>query len=330
MCIVVAKTCYLCTKVKITGTMRNDASKNILNLIQLLLDGNDYGLDEICEKLSISRRNFYYLAGFLRENGFDVFKSENKSYHIDRRSPWIAKIAESMRLTDDELTTLRSLLIMVGNGNGPINSLRQKFEAAYNITKVDSVPEMRRQNMILRKLTNAIQHKFTVRLIDYSSPHSHTVKDRIVEPFLMMNSNRDVRCYELTTSMNKTFKVARIADVEVLTDHWTNEADHRQIYTDIFMFSGEQHYTVRLRLGLLAHNLFLEEYPQASRNIKPDGDDPSHWILELVVCDYRGVGRFVIGLYDDIEVLGCDSFKDYIREKIEKMYNKNNLDKTKE
>ena len=198
--------------------MRNDASKNILNLIQLLLDGNDYGLDEICEKLSISRRNFYYLAGFLRENGFDVFKSENKSYHIDRRSPWIAKIAESMRLTDDELTTLRSLLIMVGNGNGPINSLRQKFEAAYNITKVDSVPEMRRQNMILRKLTNAIQHKFTVRLIDYSSPHSHTVKDRIVEPFLMMNSNRDVRCYELTTSMNKTFKVARIADVEVLTD----------------------------------------------------------------------------------------------------------------
>ena len=46
--------------------MRNDASKNILNLIQLLLDGNDYGLDEICEKLSISRRNFYYLAGFLR------------------------------------------------------------------------------------------------------------------------------------------------------------------------------------------------------------------------------------------------------------------------
>ena len=85
-----------------------------------------------------------------------------------------------------------------------------------------------------------------------------------------------------------------------------------------------------MRLGLLAHNLFLEEYPQASRNIKPDGDDPSHWILELVVCDYRGVGRFVIGLYDDIEVLGCDSFKDYIREKIEKMYNKNNLDKTKE
>jgi hypothetical protein len=34
------------------------------------------------------------------------------------------------------------------------------------------------------------------------------------------------------------------------------------------------------------------------------------------VCAYRGIGRFVLGLYDDIEVLGSPDFIDYLKEKI--------------
>ena len=34
---------------------------------------------------------------------------------------------------------------------------------------------------------------------------------------------------------------------------------------------------------------------------------------------FLGIGRFVIGLYDDIEILGCEEFKEYVRKKIEGM-----------
>ena len=44
-----------------------------------------------------------------------------------------------------------------------------------------------------------------LRFVDYSSPHSHSVTNRVVEPFLLMNNNQDVRCHEIETRTNKTF-----------------------------------------------------------------------------------------------------------------------------
>ena len=96
-----------------------------------------------------------------------------------------------------------------------------------------------------------------------------------------------------------------------------HEERHRQVFTDIFMFSGEDHHTVTLRLGQLSRNLFVEEYPQGIRCLTPDGD--SHWMLNIEVCDYRGLGRFVLGLFSDIEILSGDGFRHYISEQIAKM-----------
>ena len=45
--------------------------------------------------------------------------------------------------------------------------------------------------------------------------------------------------------------------------------------------------------------------------------DKAHWLLKLEVCSYIGIGRFVLGLYDDIKVLGDDGFKDYLKNKLE-------------
>ena len=45
--------------------MRLDKLKNQLELIQLLVDRTDFSIEELCEKLDISRRNLYYLISFL-------------------------------------------------------------------------------------------------------------------------------------------------------------------------------------------------------------------------------------------------------------------------
>ena len=42
-------------------------------------------------------------------------------------------------------------------------------------------------------------------------------------------------------------------------------------------------------------------------------------IVSLDVVSYLGIGRFVLGLYDDIEILEGAGFKDYIKSKIGKM-----------
>lgn len=305
--------------------MRNESTEKSLNLIVLLLDVTDHSVDEICDKLNISRRSLYYLLGALRNIGFLIFKS-NGCYHIDRRSPFITRLCNSAQFTNEELLTIWNLLGMAGTGNETVNSLRKKFEMSYDFSMVVNTPDARRHANKVKKLSSAIDRKRMVKIIGYSSPHSHSVRDRVVEPYLLMNNNRDVRCNEVSSGINKTFKIARMEDIEILDTPWVREDQHRQVFTDVFMFSGEEHHTVSLRLGQLSHNLFLEEYPQGAYYIQPESDG-NHWRLTLEVCDYRGIGRFVLGLFDDVEILQNDEFKDYIRSKVEKMYTTNFQDK---
>ena len=83
------------------------------------------------------------------------------------------------------------------------------------------------------------------------------------------------------------------------------------------MFSGEERYRVRLLMGQLAHNLFIEEYPQGAKNIVVADD--THWELDIEICDNRGLGRFVLGLFTDIEIVDGDSFRQYIHQQLELM-----------
>jgi hypothetical protein len=105
--------------------------------------------------------------------------------------------------------------------------------------------------------------------------------------------------------------------VELLADEWEHEDKHRQIFTDIFMFSAEEQMHVTLLLGRLSYNLMLEEYPKAEAYITPHDD--KHWLLELDVCNYAGIGRFVLGLYEDITIMGDGNFIEYIHQQIRKM-----------
>lgn len=191
-----------------------------------------------------------------------------------------------------------------------------KLSRAYGLADITN-PEVRKTvNRNLSALKNAIAARRVVRLCSYSSPHSSTVSDRLVEPFLLMDNGQEVRCHDLGSHTNKTFKVARMKDVEMMDVEWMYEKEHKQVYTDVFMFSGEERRRVELRLGQLSHNLLVEEYPASEDCITDDG---GHWIFAADVVSFHAVGRFVLGLYDDISILGSDEFKAYVNERISRM-----------
>lgn len=293
--------------------MRFDKLKKQLELLILLSDGRNYTIEELCERMELSRRNFYYLLDFIKHAGFIVFKNQG-CYHIDHRSPFFTQLLQMIQFTDRDVKTIHSVLTMAGNDSEMVNQLRQKLENAYSLSVSADSPVRRQMDSNLKMLRKAMNEKKTVRLVGYSSPHSHTVKDRIVEPFLLLHDNQDVRCHELVSGANKTFKISRMTGVEMLDTPWLHEDSHRQVFTDIFMFSSEERHRVRLRLGQLSHNLFMEEYPQGAHYVTPNED--GSWLLDIEVCDYRGLGRFVLGLFKDIEVVEGDGFKAYMKDEI--------------
>ncbi len=48
----------------------------------------------------------------------------------------------------------------------------------------------------------------------------------------------------------------------------------------------------------------------------------NEWMLETEVCSYDGVGRFVLGLMGEIEIIDSPDFRHYIFGQVEKMMEK--------
>lgn len=294
--------------------MRHDKLQRELDLILLMTENKNYTAAQLCSRLGISLRNLYYYLDFLRYSGFKLIKTGNY-YRIDRHSPFFRKLHESIDFTEQEAVLLRRLVNGSGENNVLVESIRHKLDKFYDLQILTDISANKRVSQNIDRLYEAIKFKQMVKICRYSSPHSQTVTDRIVEPFAFMNDNMDVRCYELSTRQNKTFKIARMDNVEIIDMLWNNEDQHRQLFTDDFMFSGEEKYRVNLILGQLSANLIREEVPRAAANLK--AYDERHFSLELDVCSYVGIGRFVLGLYNDIEVLGNDGFKEYLHQEIE-------------
>lgn len=302
--------------------MRHDKLERELGLLLLLTENRHHDVETLCQRLSISRRMFYYYLESFRDWGFIVEKS-GRCYSIDRESPYLKRLFETINFTEEEALTLLSILNKVGEENALAQRIRYKLNRFYDFHILDNPALRERVAHCVSVLYDAIKRKRVVKIMDYASPHSDTVSDRVVEPFLLLNDNNDVRCYELSSGENKTFKLSRMRDVIMLDLSWSHEARHKQVFTDIFMFSGEERLPVTVRLDRLAYQVFVEEYPRAAHAVTQE--DAAHYVLRTEVVSYRGIGRFVFGLYDHVEVLGDEGFQAYVRETLRRNYQRSLL-----
>ncbi len=282
----------------------------------LMTENRDYTVQQMCERLGISRRTLYYYIDFFRDSGFTVEK-RGTCYSLDKNSQFFTRLFKKVHFTEDEAITMRRLLDRASDNSLHVQHLKNKLTRLYDLDILENVTLREQDADNVSTLYDAIKMKKTVILQNYSSPHSNTTANRVVEPFMFMDNNNEIRCYEIASGQNKTFKISRIESVMILADDQIYEARHKKVFTDIFMFSGETRLPVTLRLGRLARNIMLEEYPQSAAFITPD--DASHWIVSLEVCSYLGISRFVLGLFESVEILGSEEFREYIRMKIDNM-----------
>jgi predicted DNA-binding transcriptional regulator YafY len=74
-----------------------------------------------------------------------------------------------------------------------------------------------------------------------------------------------------------------------------------------------------MRLSLRAYVLMREEYPLAMPYLeKGDTEEPRTYLFNGPVLNFKGVGRFVMGLADEITILSPTEFKSYVKDKIKK------------
>lgn len=293
--------------------MRHDHLKRELELMLMLSQNRQYGVEEVCKRLDISPRSFYYYINFFRDAGF-VVEKRGHYYSLDRGSWFFKKLYDLVQLTEDEAMLMRQLIEKAGTDSPRLSSLHRKLDRFYDFKILEDEALQRRVTSIRGTIYEAIKHKMAVEIKGYSSPSSRSVSNRLVEPFHFMNNNRDVTCYEPASGKNKTFRLSRMEDAVMLEMPWRHEDRHRRPHIDLFSFSGEELTRVTVLMGQLSHNLMLEEYPASATVFTRQAD--GRWLFEADVCSYLGVGRFVLGLYDDVEVLGDKGFREYVAGKL--------------
>jgi predicted DNA-binding transcriptional regulator YafY len=162
-------------------------------------------------------------------------------------------------------------------------------------------------------LSYAIQHKRQVVLRGYYSANSQTQSDRRVEPQCFTDNFATLSAYEPTSGTNKYFRVERISAVEVLPDAMEHEEKHAYFKPDVFGFQGQHEpLQVEWTMTLRASLLLQEEYPMSRALVVP-ADEPGRYRFSATVYSYKGPGRFVLGFLDDVDVLGSDGFRKYLR-----------------
>ncbi len=285
----------------------------LLRILKMLTGNTSANISQLAQRLGISERSVYRYIDTFREAGF-VIRKKGDIFRIDKSSPYFRDLSQLIHFTEEEAYILKSAIESIDENNLIKQNLKKKLYTVYNY-KILAETIVKGKNAVnVNRLVDAIGEERQVILRNYSSAHTHVIRDRLVEPFAFTTNYIQVWAWESESQHNKLFKLSRIGEVQILDEPWKDKPRHEAGFIDIFRIHSHKLLPVKLKLGLRAATLLTEEYPLAEREHKKISDN--EWILRTMVCNYDGVGRFVAGLADDVEILEPEDFRLFMKEKL--------------
>lgn len=283
----------------------------LLRLFQIIavLKAGHWTIRQLAERFDTSERTIYRYINLLEEVDFLMEKDFENRYFIITSEDDPSQTQFSV-----EETRLMKKLIQSGTSDNPLRNLLLK-KLSLN-SELDSMPRLflkARLGKFVDQLADAIRDKHQVVLKNYHSAHSNEIRDRLVEPIHFGDNYQSIMALDTTDKVCKQFKLDRIGEVIVADTLFAFESLHKKNQTDIFGFTGDANTWVTLELSLRAYLLMREEYPLAVPFLTKQED---HYLFQGPVANFDGVGRFTLGLIDEIRIKSPESFIRFLKEKL--------------
>ncbi len=289
-------------------------TQQVLHLIVLLTGNTHLRVEELAERMDMGVRNIYKRLKTLRECGYFCVEQRDGYYHIRHDSPFFSHIGELVHISSEEAVVLQRIIAASGadTHNTLVRRLTAHLKRIADDHLVADTPMQQRMALCQSQLFKAIEQRLCAVLVGYRSVNSQTSSNRRVEPFAFLPGNEEVRCYEISSGRCKTFKLSRMESVQLVELFWQHQERHDRLFTDMFHYTGLQRAHVEMRLGLAAHQLLVEQCPEAERYMQQQSD--RLWTLDAQLCSYQAIARFALGIMSDIEVVGDKDFIGYLRQ----------------
>ena len=105
--------------------------ERLLRLMKLLTANTTYNVDQLAERLQMSRRTVYRYIDTFREAGF-VIKKSGDCIRLDKESPHFREISQLVHFTEEEAVILRRAIESIDDTNLLKQNLKRKLYSVYD------------------------------------------------------------------------------------------------------------------------------------------------------------------------------------------------------
>ncbi len=290
--------------------------KNEIILLSMLASSTEWTIDDIANRISKSKSTVYKHIHALEEMKFEIEPIKAGVYELLDVPKGIVDFKNLVYFTEEQAHIVHDTISSMNNANEMKGSLLRSLAKIFSRTNLSEFTFRKESSRDIARLREAIRDRKKVILKKYSSSNSGAVRDRLVEPFRLMDNYIDIWAFDLESGQNKIFRISRIGKVVITDESWTEERWHEEMEADCFRCYGKDWERVILRLNTRAKNLLAEEFPSALADLEPKGDG---WILDTKVRSMKGIGRFVIGVGKDVEIIAGEPLREYILDYLDEL-----------
>lgn len=282
----------------------------LLKLIRLLNSPTSYPITRLARRFNVHSRTIYRYIELLEEVGFQFEKEQNR-YRIKTHS---TNSSDLFPLLDvDEINLLKEAIFSIHEQHPKKAELLKKLQSLNDVDYISEIIIDEHKAHIYKLLVDAIKDKNQVILLNYYSQNSQTTKDRLIEPIGFTSNLSFLVAYDCELQSTRLFKPNRMDEVQILDKEFSLQAHHEWEKPDCFGMKGLPKCCVSLKMSPFALHLLEEEYPEML-SILPQ--IKNEWKeIQLNVQGFDGIGRFILGLPGEIEVLNPTELKMYLNER---------------
>jgi proteasome accessory factor C len=281
----------------------------VFKLISLLKKAPAKSTRNIALMIDLTERTVYRYLDLINEIGFEVHKDKNNKYaikHDDEGANEYFTIEEAQLIKELLLSSAKNSVLK----EGIIKKLFVKSEMDMEVNHMINA----NNGKIVAQINEAIKQQKQVVLQKYFSANSNNISNRTIEPIQFTNNYQMLCAYEIASQQNKFFSVERMTAVITSDKSFEYTSFHHFEKPDAFGFANIDNKKIKvdLMLNLRAYVILKEEYPMVIPFIKSDHKNKTYRLV-LEVNDPKPITRFVLGLLDEINILGSEEFLAHLK-----------------
>lgn len=268
-------------------------------------------VEKLARRFGTSTRSVYRYLQILESQNFKLEKDDRNRYRI--AAPAEQYLPE---FDPDEYIFLQEAVAAVTDKHPLREGILEKIKENLDMPALGALASHQLSANMLRSLLEAMEKGVCVRLKDYYSLHTGEIANKVIEPIRLIRGMRYVLGVDRKTGGIRQYKIDRMTGVEILKTKCTLNKKLPEYGVDDFFMNGHKGFTVRIGLTEKAANLLQEDFGVKKESLLPHPDPGFPHLYEARVFGNEGVGRFVLGLIDQVRVYSPERFKSYIRKKI--------------